>query len=128
MVNLVCVMLNNLIQRNFSIVFLLYNISHFILFLFSSYFLLCLYLYIPQFFVIEVQLIHVTMFVLRYSTGRQYFYGINFIEILLHCEVFVGFGDELFVGVLVCKYFFAFRVAFFIPEGFLCWTPASKLK
>ena len=58
----------------------------------------------------------------------QYFYGIHFIEILPHRELFVGFGDELLVGILVCKYFFAFWVAFFIPEGFLFWTPALKLK
>ena len=37
------------------------------------------------------------------------------------CEVFVGFGYELLVGILVW-------VAFFIPEGFLFWTPALKLK
>jgi hypothetical protein len=37
------------------------------------------------------------------------------------------FGDDLLVGILVCKYFFAFWVAF-ISEGFLFWTPALKLK
>ena len=58
----------------------------------------------------------------------EYFYEIHFIEILPDCEVFVGFGYELLVGILVCKYFFAFWVAFFIPEGFLFWTPALKLK
>ena len=58
----------------------------------------------------------------------QYFYGIHFIGILPNFEFFGGFGDELLVGILVCKYFFAFWVAFFIPEGFLFWTPALKLK
>ena len=51
----------------------------------------------------------------------QYFYGIYFIEMLPDCEVFVGFGYELLVVILVW-------VAFFIPEGFLFWTPALKLK
>ena len=56
------------------------------------------------------------------------FYGVSFTEILLHYEVFIGFGDELLGGILDCKYLFAFCVALSIPEGFLFWTPASKSK
>ena len=53
-------------------------------------------------------------------------YGTSFTEILWHYELFVGFGDEMLVGILVCKYFFAFQVAFFIPKvstlGHLLWN------
>ena len=78
---------NNLIQSNFSIFFLLYNISHFhsvpFFFLFSFVFIA---IHPIRIFLWEVQLINITIFVLWYSIGMQYFYGIHLIGILPNCE------------------------------------------
>ena len=40
---------------------------------------------------------------LNNNRRMQYFYRIYFIEILPHCKLFVGFRDELLVGILVYK-------------------------
>ena len=129
MVLLVCMIFNNLIQSNFSIFFLLYNISHFhsvpFFFLFSFVFIA---IHPIRIFLWEVQLINITIFVLWYSIGMQYFYGIHLIGILPNCEFLL----VLEMNCLWVSWFANISLHSRLPSSFLkvffLGTPALKLK